>query len=226
MASSVDPRKIYSALYSAQQPQPAQQQQPDLNLGLGGFDIPQNWGSPSGAPVNPEAPNAPAPSNNSSLFGTWNNFLKALGTTEDPRAEASNWVWKNGLMFRRGGEKNLKGFNLFGLAPMEIYEANLAGNGLDREPTTRIAADAFWKSLMNPGDWGVHDDPNAPGVAKDWLKQDLDALQSVWGQLSAADKQVFRDRMLNGMGLPAYLQNFLKARPQWITDYISNTFKV
>lgn len=170
-------------------------------------------------PINPDAPDAPPPGGNPAL-GAWQNFLKLLGTTADPRAEASNWLWKNGLMFRR----NMKGFDMFGLAPQEIYEANLAGNGLDREPTTRIGVDAFWKNYMNPGDWGAHEDPNAPGVAKNWLKQDLDQLQSVWGKLSGAERQMFRDRMLQGTGLPAYLQAFLKARPQWITDYISKTF--
>jgi hypothetical protein len=33
---------------------------------------------------------------------------------------------------------------------------------------------------------------------------------------------MFRDRLLQGSGLPAYLQEFVKQRPQWMTDYIKN----
>lgn len=183
---------------------------------------------PVAGPVNPEAPaGSPPPSGNA--LSSWQNFLKLLGGRSGEhldagsgKKEGGNWSWIGDLMFRN----NQRGFDLFGLAPQEVYWENLQGSGLDRLAPNRIPVDAYWRSLQNAGNWGVHADPGAAGVAGDWLKQDLDQLQRVWGQLSAGDRQMFRDRLLNGTGLPAYLQAFLKARPQWITDYISNTFKV
>lgn len=87
-----------------------------------------------------------------------------------------------------------------------------------------MTPERMWRNLQTAGNWGVHEDPTAPGSAQDWLKQELDVLQGVWGQLGAQEQSLFRDRMLHGTGLPAYLQAFQAARPQWITDYISQTF--
>lgn len=190
-------------------------------------------GSPPPPPAAPQPTSTPltqamaAPA--ASGLGSWQNFLKLLGTRSGEHVDAgsgkkegSNWSWAGDLMYRN----NQRGFDLFGLAPQEVYWENLQGSGLDRLAPNRIGTNAYWSSLQNPGNWGVHADPGAAGVAGDWLKQDLDQLQGVWGRLGAGDRQMFRDRLLTGAGLPAYLQAFLKARPQWITDYISQAFQV
>lgn len=209
-----------------------------LTQGAPGLPPPksQTFGSTPTQTTNPEMPNMPppqAPAGGSGMEqwrpSLWSRILGLMGAGGSNPEAGANWmetstgpghIWRN----------NVRGFDIFGLAPQEVYWTNLQGASPEdfarAAPANQITPEKRWANLQTPGAWGAHEDARAPGVAPDWLKQDLDALQGVWSQLSESERQLMRDRMLLGAGLPDYAKLFQASRPQWINDYISNTFTV
>jgi hypothetical protein len=144
-------------------------------------------------------------------LGAWEHFLQLLGAGAPNAGDGSNWFERPGEHWRR----NQRGFDLFGLAPQQIYWENLQGSGHNPNPANLWTPDRLYGAEYGKG---KHHDG-------DWFRRNIDSLKSVWSQLLAPEQQTFRDRLLNGTGLPGYLQAFQKARPQWMIDYINSSLR-
>jgi hypothetical protein len=163
----------------------------------------------------------------------WDKFLEAAGGGVN-KGHAGGWTQIGGQWYRRGNPGQGKvlgkdvdawgrvtvgeggrGFDLFGLLPQDVYWENIQDAIDNPTNAARIKAADFWSRYAN----------QAAGLPA-WLQSNLNDLSRVWGQFSAAEKQMFRDRMLTGAGLPAYLQAFAKSRPQWMTDYINKQLQI
>lgn len=223
----VDPKQIYSNFYAGLQPLIPDYDPTGKIKDPSGASTPA---PPAAAPSAPGTPAAPAVSADNTYgkdagfnySDLWTKLLKGFQATGTGNPEAGkDWAMTGNDKYWR---TRLRGFDLFGLVPQELYWQNLAGSGSSVEDAI---ARGDWEGNVNntihPASWWSQYANQSAGLP-DWLKMQLDMLKGQWGGLSDAEKNIIRGRLYEGTGLPAYLQAFVKARPKWITDYEHSLF--